>query len=954
MKPAVKNAMYAGHPGAGLRVRRFALECLDPAGPHCVIDPSTGLIIGRDQSCASLVLPDAAISRRHASVEVREGGQLWLTDTSINGTFVNGSAIKQQQLQAGDEVQFGAASRWRYRVVVEGQPAERFAAAQAAAVAPVAAAVSPLPARMPGASLQFIVDQYRTVHFDLSGEFVAVGSRPGPGGIVIEHPGVGARHLELRLKEGRWYACNVDPSGTLLNRVPLRSLQPLATGDILQLGKGDCLLLFRGGAQQETLRDFALEQALVHIGRGPECDVHLDHPSISRLHAFLETDADGIRYIRDNDSTNGTFVNGARVRRQALRRGDQLVLGAVALQFDGERLETAGGVPRFRLTCEQLGKTVADRVTQQPLNLLQDVSLVVQPGELVGLLGPSGSGKSTLMTALNGSAHADRGRVWMNGLDLYRDFDALRSAIGSVPQDDILHRQLTVRRCLHYAARLRLPADTSDEEITKRVAEVMETLELTERAEVEISQLSGGQRKRVSLGVELLSKPAVLFLDEPTAGQDPRTEMKMMQLFRNIASRGSTVVLTTHLLGSFSLLDKVAVLVKGRLAYFGPGQELLPYFQQNQPGEIYDRLQQRQPEEWAQSYRESPLFQTHISRFLAGESSVAPATAPAAQPQVTRRRRVQNRLRMFTTLVQRQFELRLSRPITWLHLLWPLAAIAVLVALMKEAPNEPKTLFMTVLAALWFGGSLTVREVVDERAVFRRERQCGLGLAEYLGSKIVFAAVVSLAQSLVFQGMLTELGAQENHFWGATFFMWMLALQGGLIGLLISSLVKKPEQALQYFPLVLMPELLLAGLFLPVLPLHPIVPHWNRQAQRVQFLKVPSSLFPAPMDTALRDGLSPLMVSRWGLEGLADLYIHDQNPDYSLRILSTLRPSLHPDDPQRAKAVLRAIGTGKNVTMSSSAAPLYFAILALFSVPMIFSTAAILRLTEHRSGPGGE
>ena len=198
------------------------------------------------------------------------------------------------------------------------------------------------------------------------------------------------------------------------------------------------------------------------------------------------------------------------------------------------------------------------------------------------------------MDALNGSRPAGQGSVRLNSADLYSEFGSLRALIGYVPQEDILHRQLTVKECLYYSARLRLPDDFGETEIRNRVTEIIKVLDLTERADLSIAQLSGGQRKRVSLGIELLSKPALLFLDEPTAGQDPRAEMAMMQLFRQIANRGSTVIINTHLLGSFSLLDKVAVLVRGKLAYFGESQEMMSYFRASRPHEIFDKLREQE------------------------------------------------------------------------------------------------------------------------------------------------------------------------------------------------------------------------------------------------------------------------------------------------------------------------------------------------------------------------
>jgi ABC-type multidrug transport system ATPase subunit len=239
----------------------------------------------------------------------------------------------------------------------------------------------------------------------------------------------------------------------------------------------------------------------------------------------------------DLNSANGTFVNGERVGRKVLERRDRISVGAVQLTFDGLQLEQEADGKRIHVFASGLTKDVRDS-DGRTIRLLDDVSLVLNPGEFIGLLGPSGAGKSTLMDAMNGFRPAPVGQLMMNDRSLYQYPRLLSSLIGYLPQDDILHTALTVRQCLEFSARLRMPSDFGEAEVRAQVERVLDALRLTERADKTIRSLSGGQRKRASLGIEMLSDPSILYADEPTAGQDPATEMQLMQLFRNLANRG--------------------------------------------------------------------------------------------------------------------------------------------------------------------------------------------------------------------------------------------------------------------------------------------------------------------------------------------------------------------------------------------------------------------------------
>ncbi len=214
---------------------------------------------------------------------------------------------------------------------------------------------------------------------------------------------------------------------------------------------------------------------------------------------------------------------------------------------------------------------------RKDLNILQNISVSFKPREFIVVVGQSGGGKSTFVDAVAGYRPATPpSRVLVNDIDIYQNFDSIRNDIGFVPQKDIIHMELTIYQALDYAAQLRMPADMTDDERHKRVMEVLDDLDLTHRKDVQISGLSGGQQKRVSIGVELLTKPGLFFLDEPTSGLDPGTETALMQLMRRLADQGRTIVLITHATKNVMLGDKVIFLARGGyLAWFGPPEEAI-------------------------------------------------------------------------------------------------------------------------------------------------------------------------------------------------------------------------------------------------------------------------------------------------------------------------------------------------------------------------------------------
>jgi ABC transport system ATP-binding/permease protein len=340
----------------------------------------------------------------------------------------------------------------------------------------------------------------------------------------------------------------------------------------------------------------------LRLGRGEDNDIVIPDLLVSRHHAELRREPDGTYTITDLRSHNGTFVDGQRVAG-SMRVGDGSVvsIGHHLFKLHGGRFTEY--VDTGEIDFAALGLSVI--VGGKPL--LDEVSFTLGAGSFVAVLGPTGAGKSTLLKALTGARPADIGQVIYNGRDLYRSYAELRHRLGYVPQDDILHTQLTVRDALRFSARLRFPADVTAAEREQRVDEVMEELGLTERAHLPVGKLSGGQRKRTSVALELLTRPSLLLLDEPTSGLDPGYEKSVMDLLRNLADGGRTVITVTHSIQSLDRCDRILFLAPGgQTAYFGPPAEALGFFRRAQYAEVFLDLDHCAPGSAKEAFAGSP------------------------------------------------------------------------------------------------------------------------------------------------------------------------------------------------------------------------------------------------------------------------------------------------------------------------------------------------------------
>lgn len=422
--------------------------------------------------------------------------------------------------------------------------------------------------------------------------------------IVVTGETISRRHLRIESGGSGYILHDMNSTnGVFVNRRRIDGQCGLRDGDVIGMGGETAdTLLFR----IESGRGLAYEMMLPAkaawtVGRGQECDIPLaSDPIVSSLHATVRRVEDGVE-IADEKSLNGTWVNGRRVRRAKLTPVDSVMIGSTILRL---QCDPAGALKITRRECrdeialEAVGLTLRVKTpgSSEGRKILDRIALAIRPGEFVGLLGPSGAGKSTLLKALNGYQPPQRGCVLLNEMPLYQSYAMFRNSIGYVPQDDIVHAELTVRDSLEYIARLRLPQDMARAERDNLIETTIETLGLSHVRGSRIQDLSGGQRKRVSIGCELITHPSLLFLDEPTSGMDPCTEERLMHYFQGMARHGATVLITTHILYNLAMLDRVVIMARGRLVFFGRPAEAMNFFTLggrpiDRPTQIFEALE---------------------------------------------------------------------------------------------------------------------------------------------------------------------------------------------------------------------------------------------------------------------------------------------------------------------------------------------------------------------------
>lgn len=674
-----------------------------------------------------------------------------------------------------------------------------------------------------GSSLVTIFDgdcESRTIRLNEFGKDVIYFGRSPDNDIVLNSEAVSRKHGRFVHKKDAWiiedkgvYDERESMNGLIYNNARISS-RTISDGDFIRIDKLEetvpkgVLFVFSSVDSENKWLSLPLSgRQELSIGREKNCDIMLPHVSVSRRHAKIIREKESY-YIIDNNSTNGVIVNNRRISgKEKLHEKDVIVITNSKFIFTKTMIfyccyKNGISVDANDIFVERKRGIWKKFITSD------HVSLNIKPGELVAIIGGSGTGKSTILNCMCGYLKPKRGEVYINGINLYHNFAALKKLIGYVPQSDIVYDNLTLHDMLLYTAKLRLPPDTTSGEREAAIERAIHMVELSEKRNRRIKHLSGGEKKRASIAIELLSDPNLLFLDEPASGLDPGTERNLMGSLRKMADSGKTVILVTHSTLQLKMCDRIVFIGNGgKLCFYGSYDEALTFFGVSDVVDVYDKITE-QAKWWSEKFEAS-------------------RTAPGKvrQTAVVSGRSREKRLKQLGVLSARYLKLIAASDIKRLLLLFGQAPALVLMISFVADGNQfeqyemtKSLLFALSCSAFWLGMLNAIQEICKERTIMKREYMTGLSLSAYVASKIIVLGILCLIQSALITGMFgAMIGLPEEGIWRYPFLelfitTFITAVSSAAMGLCVSSLCDNADRAMTYAPILLMPQILFSGL----------------------------------------------------------------------------------------------------------------------------------------------
>lgn len=637
---------------------------------------------------------------------------------------------------------------------------------------------------------------------------------------------VSGNHGDIYLQQGRFYVRdNHSSNGSYIaygTQFMQMTPEQYYGGDgrdmIIRLGTNHSmdgidpvLFLYNGRQKDGRWKTYSLHDGDNSIGRAADCDIRIKNVAVSRYHA-------GIRkvqkqyYVFDNGSTNGVFVNGSRiVKPYCLSNKDIFTILNTTFIYDGDVLYYKVNPEGIALEIHDLNKDVPAKGGKK--TILDKVSLSIQPNEFVAIIGGSGAGKTTLMTAMSGFDSKVTGQVYCNGTNLRENFQTLKNIIGFVPQQDIIYENITLKKMLYYTAKMKMPQDTSNAEIDERIEEVLGMVELFEHKDTYIRRLSGGQKKRASIAVELLANPGLFFLDEPTSGLDPGTEEHLMRTLSKLSKeQEKTIVMVTHTINNLDLCDKVIIMgYGGRLCYCGSPAGIKDFFRTDDLVKVYDIIT-ADPKGWETKFRMSGINPVNAHASQEGGEPIKPRKVNGfVQLGILTRR--------YTTLIMNDMQ-RLALIFGQPLIIGLLLTLVAGTGIYEKFTETQSILFTLMSGGIWMGLLNTIQEVNKERVILKREYMGNLKLPIYMLSKYIVQGVISLIQAVILvvtfvlvkgtpscKGVIISNATVEMI---VLIFLTIYASAG--MGLLLSSITKSADRAMAIAPFVLIIQLIFSGI----------------------------------------------------------------------------------------------------------------------------------------------
>jgi ABC-type multidrug transport system ATPase subunit len=647
-------------------------------------------------------------------------------------------------------------------------------------------------------------------------------------------------------------------NGTFLNGIKLKSEKTynLNIKDQVQLA-GLSGILMSVGSENTQSRDLDSQKNILElfknknsitIGRDSLSDLRINDTRVSRKHASIKKLSNDKFLIKDLGSLNGVYVNGSKVNgSKVISKIDNIFIGKYLIKIDGRAKDLSDELAISAIGIEKIYPN-----QKNGKKALHKMDLSVPSKSLLAIMGPSGCGKSTLLKSLNGESPPTKGNVLIFNQDLITNYEYLKTQIGYVPQDDIVHNQLTVEQSLFFAAKLRI-ANISKSDIELKINKILSELNISHIKKNLISDISGGQRKRVSIAIELLTDPMLLFLDEPTSPLDPQTIEDFLNILKSLSKNGTTVIMVTHKPEDLDYMDEVIFMADnngGKIVYYGDSTKYKEYFNVKNAVSVFSQISGPDSKIWVNKYANPrPVSKTQDNnKILTNKSN-------------------QNPFEQFFWLTMRYFRIKTNDKVNTSIMLLQAPIIALLICLVfKEL--QLSVLFIMAVSAVWFGSTNAAREIVGELAVYKRERMYNLKLMPYIFSKITVLSVFSIIQSLIFIFILyinynnSSYDISLNNPFVAFLWMSFLTISSTFLGLLLSAIFDTSEKVLAVVPIILIPQIMLAGLV-------------------------------AKIGSSTVELVSYLTFTRWGIEGFGNIQRDILHEGYVNKAIEILKISFH-------------------------------------------------------------
>lgn len=638
--------------------------------------------------------------------------------------------------------------------------------------------------------------------------------------IVLNSPVVSAFHGYFTFENGV-LTIHDDNSlnGFIINSFIKKENFILHDGDVVKIDNPDIplcegisLYIAANGKQNKWNEYDLTNKKQIFIGRSKDCDIVLDRINIAAKHAKLVKTANGYTIGYEGNNVGIILNNMTLLWDTPLRDKDVFEINGIKFIYSQNKLFYQLSENGVRLDAFDIVKTV--RLKGKKKDISQHVNFSAEPGQFIAFVGGSGAGKSTFMKCISGVSKPTSGKVFINGNDLYNNYEVLKHLIGYVPQENIIFDDLSLIKMLRYAVNLRMPDDSTKEEKEKRIDEVLSIVEMLDKKEVMIKKLSGGQQKRACIAVELLADPNLFFLDEPTSGLDPGTERSLMKTLRKMANSGKTIILVTHNTLNLHLCDKVVFFgYGGKLCFDGTPEDALKFFEVDDFVDIYNIIAE-DTEHWQTKFKESSYATQH--------------TIPEGQESNYKGKKKKSFCKHFLTLLKRKCNMLLNNKQQLILLFGQAPLIAFLLSFVVTdnlfySYEETKAILFTFsTAAIWIGLLNAIQEICKERVILEKEYMSNLRLSAYICSKVCYLLIIAFIQAsllLITFALVVDVpktGLMYNWFGDSLITIFLTIASASAMGLFVSTISKDPAVALTMPALLLVPQLLFSGMLFPL------------------------------------------------------------------------------------------------------------------------------------------